>query len=161
MVEHTNSAKVRSGVNIAYTTKGDPTKRAILLIHGYPQTRHSMRGLQSLLSNAGYFTLAADYRGAGSSSITADGYDKMTMSADLHILMKDVLGYGRYAVLGHDIGAMVAVAQSLQYRDSVEALIFMGEYSFDGLHGLIDRPRMSSTWYESVRFLRQRSQHRF
>lgn len=125
IVEH-KSAKVHSGVSIAYTARGNPSQRAILLIHGYPQTRHSMTKLQNLLSDAGYFTVAADYRGAGGSSITAGGYDKMTMSADLHSLMKDVFGYSKYTVLGHDIGAMIAVAQAMQFRDSVEALVFMG-----------------------------------
>ncbi|TIB95804.1 alpha/beta-hydrolase [Wallemia mellicola] len=120
IVEH-KSAKVHSGINIAYTTRGNPAQRAILLIHGYPQTRHSMTKLQNLLSDAGYFTVAVDYRGAGGSSITTDGYEKMTMSADLHGLMMDVFGCRKYTVLGQDIGAMIAVAQAMQFRDSVEA----------------------------------------
>ena len=85
-----------------------------------------MTKLQNLLSDAGYFTVAADYRGAGGSSITTDGYEKMTMSADLHSLMMDVFGCRKYTVLGQDIGAMIAVAQAMQFRDSVEALVFMG-----------------------------------
>lgn len=126
------SAKVASGESIAYIASGDPAaSQAILLIHGYPQTLFSMRHVAAGLSKKGYFIVAADYRGAGGSSVAPSGYDKMTMSADLHSLMTDVLKRKRYIVLGHDIGSMVATAQALQFRDSVDALIMMGQSDRD------------------------------
>lgn len=122
------SAKVASGETIAFICDGNPSaSQAILLVHGYPQTLFSMRYVARQLSEKGLYVVTADYKGAGGSSAPPSGYDKMTMSAELHSLMTDVLKIPKYAVLGHDIGSMVATAQALQFRDSVHALIIMGE----------------------------------
>lgn len=123
------SAKVASGETIAYITEGRPSSSSypILLVHGYPQTLFSMRHVAKGLAEKGHFVVAADYRGAGGSSLPLGGYDKMTMSADLNSLMVDVLGKKEYVVLGHDIGSMVATAQALQFRENVKGLIMMGE----------------------------------
>ena len=146
-------ATVASGESIAYITSGHKeASRAVLLIHGYPQTLFSMRHVAAGLAAAGFFVVAADYRGAGGSSIAASGYDKMTMGSDLHSLMVDVLHRNRYAILGHDIGSMVATAQAMSFRDSVEALVMMGKLPTCGFHpaqcltqcGTSDPSRMSA-----------------
>lgn len=120
------SVQVKDDVSIAYQTAGKyhPTK-AILLIHGYPQTVFSMRYLLPLFAEKGYFVVAPDYRGAGGSSMPLGGYDKMTMANDLHVLMVEKLKVKSYSILGHDIGSMVATAQALQFRQHVQALIIM------------------------------------
>ncbi|CAO1612714.1 unnamed protein product [Parajaminaea phylloscopi] len=130
-------AEVSPGVKISYidslhTATADAEDRApaepfrtILLVHGYPQTMYSMRHLSALLVEQGFRVVCADYRGAGGSSMPVGGYDKWTMAEDLHLLMTSVLGCTRYAVLGHDIGSMVATAQALRYRDHVSALVCM------------------------------------
>lgn len=121
-------AQVRDAINISYMTAGDTnSKHAILLIHGYPQTMYSMRHLLKGFATQDYLAVAADYRGAGGSSMSKDGYDKITMGTDLHLLMTTILQREKYIILGHDIGSMVATAQALTHRDHIEALIMMGE----------------------------------
>lgn len=74
----------------------------------------------------GLRVLAVDYRGAGHSTRPREGYDKMTMGEDLGLLVGK-LGVKKVIVLGHDIGSMVAVGMALQFRDTVEGLLIMGE----------------------------------
>lgn len=52
----------------------------------------------------------------------------MTMGKDLGDLMVNVLKLKKVLVLGHDIGSMVAVGLTLQFRELVEGLMIMGEY---------------------------------
>jgi pimeloyl-ACP methyl ester carboxylesterase len=65
--------------------------------------------------------VAVDLRGAGHSDCPQDGYDKATMAADVHGVML-ALGFERYAVCGHDIGAMVALALACTHRSAVTRL---------------------------------------
>ncbi|CEH15599.1 Soluble epoxide hydrolase [Ceraceosorus bombacis] len=126
LLSETRKCNVGANLSIAYSTAGSPQARqAILLVHGYPQTSYSMRYLLSGFAQAGYYAVAADYRGAGGSSMTASGYDKMTMGDDLNSLMVDVLARKEYIVLGHDIGSMVATALTLKHRSNIKALVMM------------------------------------
>lgn len=63
--------------------------------------------------------IAPDYRGAGHSWRPAGGYDKRTMAGDLDRLLREHLGVaGPVAVVGHDIGLMVAYAYAREYDAS-------------------------------------------
>lgn len=110
---------VRIGdVAIHAVTGGDGPP--VVLLHGFPQTwwewRHMMPGL------APHHTVVAlDLRGAGHSDTPQTGYDKATLAADVHAVM-EALGHPSYAVCGHDIGAMVAVALASTHRDAVTHL---------------------------------------
>jgi pimeloyl-ACP methyl ester carboxylesterase len=101
--------------------------KTILLIHGFPQTWYEFRHIIPALTEMGLRVIAVDYRGAGASTRPVGGYDKMTMGKDLGDLVVNVLGLKKVLVLGHDIGSMVAVGMTLQFRDVVEGLMIMGE----------------------------------
>lgn len=92
----------------------------ILLLHGWPETWWEWHQVMPLL--AGQFSVVAiDLRGAGFSDCPLDGYDKATMARDAHGVMA-ALGHERYAVCGHDIGGMVAMAQATLHREAVTHL---------------------------------------
>jgi pimeloyl-ACP methyl ester carboxylesterase len=63
-------------------------------------------------------------RGLGGSSRPATGYDKKTIAADIHELVKS-LGYQRIDLVGHDIGLMVAYAYAAQYPNEVRKLALL------------------------------------
>lgn len=92
----------------------------LLLIHGFPQTWYAWRKVMPLLAKR-HTVVALDLRGAGHSDCPQGGYDKASLAADGHALML-ALGHSRYAVCGHDIGAMVAQAQASLFRYHVSHL---------------------------------------
>jgi len=110
-----------NGVNIHYVTggQGEP----LLLIHGFGQNWFMWNRLLPELSK--HFTIIApDLRGLGESAKPETGYDKKTMAADLHELVKK-LGYTNVNVAGHDIGLMVAYAYAAQYGNEVKKIAFL------------------------------------
>ena len=113
--------KVRVGdIGINYVRGGSgPT---LVLIHGFPQTWYEWRTLLPALAKH-YTVIAPDLRGAGRSDAPAGGYDKKTMAADLHGLLRG-LGLDRdIRLVGHDIGTMVAYAYAAAHPAEVTKLV--------------------------------------
>jgi len=102
--------------------KGEP----VLLLHGYAQTSHMWRPLMAELSRTN-LVIAPDLRGFGKSAKPAGGYDKKTMAQDVHALAVS-LGVKRAAVVGHDIGLMVAYAYAAQYPEAVRRIALMDAF---------------------------------
>ena len=92
----------------------------LVLIHGFPQTWWEWRRMMPRLAET-HTVVALDLRGAGHSDCPQGGYDKVTLAADVHGVMQ-ALGFTRYAVCGHDIGAMVALALACTQRGAVTRL---------------------------------------
>jgi pimeloyl-ACP methyl ester carboxylesterase len=65
-----------------------------------------------------------DLRGMGLSSHPAGGYDKRTQAADVRAVLAQ-LGIDRAAIVGHDIGTMVAYAYAARYPDKTGKLVVM------------------------------------
>jgi pimeloyl-ACP methyl ester carboxylesterase len=159
-------AYLEPGVTLHYADAG-AGERTIVLLHGFPQTWREWRRLMPLLVSEGYRVVAPDYRGAGHSSRPLGGYDKRTMATDIRCLLRDELGIsGRVALVGHDIGLMVAFAYAQMYRDEVSHLAVIdaplpGTEVFDRLradprvwqfafHGVRDIPEMLITGREKA-----------
>jgi pimeloyl-ACP methyl ester carboxylesterase len=113
-----------NGVRLHYLAagRGDP----IILLHGYAQTSHMWRPLIAELARTNT-VIAPDLRGFGQSSRPDGGYDKKTMAQDVHALAES-LGHRRVAVVGHDIGLMVAYAYAAQYPAAVERIALMDAF---------------------------------
>jgi pimeloyl-ACP methyl ester carboxylesterase len=111
------SAQV-NGIRLHYLIagKGEP----IVLLHGWPVSAEMWRRVIPELART-RTVIAPDMRGAGYSDKPVAGYDKATLARDVQALMGG-LGFKRYAVVGHDIGGMVAYALAAQFRDEVTNL---------------------------------------
>ena len=109
------------GLRLHYATAGQGAP--VLLIHGFPQTWQTWRGVLSGLAQH-YTVIAPDYRGAGGSDRPAGGYDKHTMMEDLRGLVQQ-LGHQKLRVVGHDIGAMIAYRYAAVHPDEVQQLVLM------------------------------------
>jgi len=113
---------VRVGdVNIHAVIGGDGPP--LVLLHGFPQTWWAWRKMMPLLA-VKRTVVAVDLRGAGHSDSPQGGFDKASLAADVHSVM-EALGFERYAVCGHDIGAMVALALACTHRDAVTHLAIL------------------------------------
>jgi pimeloyl-ACP methyl ester carboxylesterase len=107
-------ADVEPGLRLHYVTAGEGG-HTVVLLHGFPQTWWQWRLVIPPLVEAGYRVVAPDYRGAGHSWRPAGGYDKRTMAGDIHRLLQRLGIEGPVAVVGHDIGLMVAYAYAREF----------------------------------------------
>lgn len=98
--------------------------RPIVLLHGFPQTHLMWRHVAADLA-ADHTVILPDLRGYGASAKPAasDGetYAKRTMARDVRVLAER-LGHDRFALAGHDRGALVAFRAGLDHPDAVTHL---------------------------------------
>jgi pimeloyl-ACP methyl ester carboxylesterase len=122
------SASGLAGFTSTYADIGDLTIHAVtggdgpavVLLHGFAQTWRAWRAVMPALAEQ-YRVIAPDLRGVGGSTVTFDGFDKRTMAGDVAGLL-DVLGIATAAVVGHDIGGMVAYAFAKSYLSRIGKL---------------------------------------
>jgi pimeloyl-ACP methyl ester carboxylesterase len=100
-------------LNVAVGGSGSP----VVLLHGFPQTHLMWRHVAADLA-ADHTVICPDLRGYGDSDKPADPdgltYSKRTMAADVVALAR-ALGHDRFALAGHDRGALVAVRAGLDH----------------------------------------------
>jgi pimeloyl-ACP methyl ester carboxylesterase len=119
----TRTADVQ-GVKLHYLTLGHG--EPLLLLHGYAETSLMWKPL--LPSLGGRFTvIAPDLPGIGDSAIPADGLDMKAAAVRIHALMSS-LGFQKAAVVGHDIGLMVAYAYAAMYPAETTKLVVMDAF---------------------------------
>src|SRR5262245_54704143 len=98
--------QVADGMKLQYLTAGQGP--AVVLLHGYAETSRMWRPLIPRLAS-NFTVIAPDLPGIGGSAIPTDGLDMTRAGSRMHALVKQ-LGLGKAAVVGHDIGLMVAYA---------------------------------------------------
>ncbi|MCE0536892.1 alpha/beta hydrolase [Kineosporia rhizophila] len=89
---------------------------AIVLLHGFPQTHVCWREVASELARTNT-VICPDLRGYGDSDKpedTGETYSKRTMAADVVAVAKN-LGFEKFALAGHDRGALVAIRAGLDH----------------------------------------------
>jgi pimeloyl-ACP methyl ester carboxylesterase len=113
-----------NGVRLHYKIGGQGTP--VVLLHGYAQTGHMWGpAMRELVKK--HTVIVPDLRGAGGSDKPAGGYDKKTMAVDIHELVKSVSS-GPAAVVGHDIGMMVAYGYAAQFPADTSRLVVMDAF---------------------------------
>jgi len=96
---------------------------AVVLLHGFGDTGDMWAPLAADLAR-NHTVVVPDLRGMGLSSHPEDGYDKRTQAADIRSVLTQ-LGIDHAAVVGHDIGTMVAYAYAARYPDKTDRLVVM------------------------------------
>ena len=129
---------VAGGVKLQYLVAGHgPT---VLLLHGYAETSRMWRPLFPRLTST-FTVIAPDLPGIGGSAIPSDGLDMVNAATRIHDLVKQ-LGLGKAAVVGHDIGLMVAYAYAAQFPADVDQLVLMDAFlpGVDGWEAIYNDP---------------------
>ncbi|HVV13178.1 alpha/beta hydrolase [Amycolatopsis sp.] len=123
-------------LNVAAAGSGEP----IVLLHGFPQTHLMWRHVAADLATD-HTVLCPDLRGYGDSDKPADTgqtYAKRTMAADVVALAR-AFGFERFALAGHDRGALVAIRAGLDHPDAITHLASLDVLPtldmWDVLHG--------------------------
>jgi haloacetate dehalogenase len=121
----------------------------VLLLHGYPQTHVMWRRVAPALAE--HFTVVCpDLRGYGDSDKPHGGgegraYSKRVMAADQIALMRS-LGFDRFAVVGHDRGARVALRMALDHPGAVSRLGVLDIVPTRTIYATLDRARATTVW---------------
>jgi haloacetate dehalogenase len=131
---------VAEGVTLHTAVAGSGSP--IVLLHGFPQTHLMWRHVAADLA-ADHTVICPDLRGYGKSSKPADpggtAYAKRTMAADIVALAR-ALGHDRFALAGHDRGALVAFRAGLDHPEAVSHLALLDIVPtldmWDVLHGV-------------------------
>jgi len=113
--------KTAEGVTIHVRTGGNGP--AVVLIHGFGDTGDMWAPLAAEIAQA-HTVVVPDLRGMGLSSHPPEGYDKRTQAADIRAVLA-ALNIEQAAIVGHDIGNMVAYAYAARYPDKTEKLVVM------------------------------------
>ncbi len=113
---------------VALHTAVGGTGTPVVLLHGFPQTHLMWRHVATALA-AEHTVICPDLRGYGDSdkpvpdnSAAGPGtYAKRTMAADV-VALAAALGHDRFALAGHDRGALVAIRAGLDQPGHVTHL---------------------------------------
>jgi haloacetate dehalogenase len=113
---------VADGVSLTAAVGG--TGSPVVLLHGFPQTHLMWRHVAADLA-ADHTVICPDLRGYGASDKPAEtdgsSYAKRTMAADIVALARG-LGHERFALAGHDRGALVAFRAGLDHPAAITHL---------------------------------------
>jgi haloacetate dehalogenase len=123
---------------------------AVLLLHGHPRTHTTWHLVAPLLAET-HTVVCPDSRGYGESSkpkTTEDHepYSKRAMARDCVALMRS-LGHERFAVVGHDRGAYVALRCALDHPASVSALVVLDAVPIGEALARADAKFASAWWH--------------
>ncbi|MBB5781090.1 alpha/beta fold hydrolase [Nonomuraea jabiensis] len=113
---------VADGVSLSAAVAGEGSP--IVLLHGFPQTHLMWRHVAADLA-ADHMVICPDLRGYGASDKPAETgpgtYAKRTMAADVVALAR-AFGHERFALAGHDRGALVAFRAGLDHPAAISHL---------------------------------------
>lgn len=118
------------GLSFTAEIAGPVDGALVLLLHGFPQSRHSWRGQVPALAAAGYRAVAPDQRGysPGARPDPADlgnyHYDKLIADA---LAIADAAGAAgrRFHLVGHDWGGQVAWGVAARHPERLASLAIL------------------------------------
>lgn len=127
MFENFAQQKIKVGeteINLRIGGAGEP----VLMLHGYPQTHVCWHKVAPILAEK-FTVVCTDLRGCGASGKPASdaehlAYSKRVMARDQVEAMR-ILGYEKFAVVGHDRGARVAHRLALDHAENITNLALL------------------------------------
>ena len=120
----------RTGLVFDAWVAGPPEGELVLMLHGYPQSRHTWRAQLPVLAAAGYRVVAPDQRGysPGARPDPADlanyGYDHLVQDA-IDIVAACGHGQSRFHLVGHDWGGQVSWGVADRHPDRLASLTIL------------------------------------
>ncbi len=100
--------------------------RPFLLVHGFTGAKEDFTEWLDPLAARGWHAVAPDLRGHGSSAKpeSDDAYSFPLLAGDI-VGLADALGWGRFALLGHSMGGMVAQLVAVADPRRLSGLVLM------------------------------------
>jgi pimeloyl-ACP methyl ester carboxylesterase len=115
-----------SGLTFNAATAGPEGGALVLLLHGFPQSRHTWREQLPALAAAGYLAVAPDQRGyspgARPDPKDLDNYHYDRLVGDVLEIAAALGRTGRFHLVGHDWGGQVAWGVAARHPDRLASL---------------------------------------
>lgn len=112
-----------NGLTFNALESGPPDGRAVVFLHGFPQTSFSWHHQLEALGSAGYRALAFDQRGYSRRARPAavEDYRIDALVSDV-LAVADAWGLDRFDLVGHDWGAMVSWVVAARHAGRLRTL---------------------------------------
>lgn len=123
-IEHIEIALPGGRFDVAVAGPRDGT--VVLLLHGFPQTRHTWRDVLPALAGAGFRAAAPDQRGysPGARPNGVEAYDTGALLGDA-LALADALGAERFHLVGHDWGGQLSWLLADQHPQRIRSLAIL------------------------------------
>jgi len=112
-------------LDIAYTEHGPATGYPVMLLHGWPDSPATWDGVAPRLAAAGYRVIVPTLRGYGGTRLRDTARPRSgqpTALARDAIDLADVLGLGRFALIGHDWGGRAVFPAAILAADRLDGI---------------------------------------
>jgi pimeloyl-ACP methyl ester carboxylesterase len=110
-----------ANLRLHYTEWNPSAPDTVVLVHGLNVQLHTWDPIADLLSDR-YRVVCVDLRGHGDSDWAREGYRLDSFVADLRATV-ETLGIDRFHLVGHSLGARIAVAFAGRYPDRVRHVV--------------------------------------
>src|SRR4051794_15635753 len=143
---------VHDDLRFDVTDTGPPDGEPVVLLHGFPQTRHCWIRVIPLLTAEGYRVLAPDQRGYSPSARPHGrrAYRLERLTADV-VALADSIGAARFHVIGHDWGGAVAWALAARHPDRLHTMTSLATpHSRAMTAALWSSDQLLRSWYIAV-----------
>ncbi|HMY09725.1 MAG: alpha/beta hydrolase [Nocardioidaceae bacterium] len=140
------SSYFHDGLTFEVSDQGPAHGEAIVLLHGFPQTRTSWDQVAPLLNDAGYRTLAPDLRGYSPAARPRRRRDyNLRYMVDDVVALIDEVGQPVH-VVGHDWGAATAWSLAAMRPEHVRTLTAVS-VPHPGAMLSVGLPQLKKSWY--------------
>ena len=113
-----------NGIKLPYVEQGDRDGKAVLFLHGFAGSCDSFDQILPLLPDS-FHTFVYTQRGHGDASKPQKGYHLQDFASDAKGVL-DFFGLQKAVVVGHSMGAAVAMQFVLDYPDLAAGLVLAG-----------------------------------
>lgn len=120
------------GLDIFYREAGDPSKKAVVLLHGFPTSSHMYREVLAELGDE-FYLIAPDYPGYGDSSFpNTDEYtytfDNIAGTMDKFLIQR---GLKNYTLMIQDYGAPIGFRIATKHPEKVSGFVVMNGNAYE------------------------------
>ena len=120
------------GINIFYREAGDPSKKAVVLLHGFPTSSHMYREVLAELGDE-FYLIAPDYPGYGDSDFPAQSeytytFDNIAETMDQFLIKR---GLKNYTLMIQDYGAPIGFRIATKHPEKVSGFVVMNGNAYE------------------------------
>lgn len=129
------------------TIEGDGD--VIVLLHGYLSSQHYFKDIRRTLAKT-HKVISLDLLGFGQSPKPRGRYTYSDHLAAIHATLEHLAVTNSFTLLGHSMGALIALRYAVQYGDSIEKLLLFNPPMFTDTNQMIESHKATGRRYRAL-----------